>query len=52
MINQQACQDSFIGGMNVMEKDKIRVEKTNVKKNVNVDITQTEEFWSKLAVIS
>ncbi|MBP2660640.1 MAG: hypothetical protein H6Q69_3672 [Firmicutes bacterium] len=52
MINQQAYQDNFIGGMNVMEKDKTRVEKANVKKNKNVDITQTKEFWSTLAVIS
>ncbi|SFM07622.1 hypothetical protein [Pelosinus propionicus] len=52
MINQQAYQKKFIGGMNLMEKDKTRVEKTNVKKNKNVDITQTKEFWSTLAVLS
>ncbi|AIF49843.1 hypothetical protein [Pelosinus sp. UFO1] len=52
MINQQACQTNFLGGMNIMEKDKVRVENTNAKKTVNVDITQTKEFWSNLAVIS
>lgn len=52
MINQQACQKSFLGGMNIMEKDKKIVEKTTVKKAANIDITQTKEFWSKLAVIS
>jgi hypothetical protein len=52
MMNQQACQRSFLGGMNIMEKDKTTVEKTNVKKTANIDITQTKEFWSKLAVIS
>lgn len=52
MINQQACQKSFLVGMNIMEKDKEVVEKTNIKKTTHTDITQTEEFWSKLAVIS
>jgi hypothetical protein len=52
MINQQAYQNSFLGGMNIMEKNKTKVESTNVKKAVNVDITQTKEFWSNLAVIS
>ncbi|AJQ28094.1 hypothetical protein [Pelosinus fermentans] len=50
MINQQAYRKSFIGEMNAMKKDKTRVEKENVNKNV--DITQTKEFWSTLAVIS
>ncbi len=52
MINQQAYQENFMGGMNAMEKDKTRIEKANVKKNKNVDITQTKEFWSTLAVLS
>jgi hypothetical protein len=50
MTNQQAYRKSFIGEMNAMKKDKTRVEKENVNKNV--DITQTKEFWSTLAVIS
>lgn len=52
MINQQAYQNSFLGGMNIMKKDKAKVETTNAKKTVYVDITQTKEFWSNLAVIS
>jgi len=52
MINQQAYQNSFLGGMNIMENNKTKVESSNVKKSAYVDITQTKEFWSKLAVIS
>lgn len=52
MINQQAYQNSFLGGMNIMENNKTKVESSNVKKSTYVDITQTKEFWSKLAVIS
>ncbi len=51
MLNQQACPNNFIERMSIMEKDETLV-KANAKKSKYNDITQTKEFWSKLAVIS
>lgn len=52
MLNQQACPNNFIERMSIMEKDETLVVKANAKKSKYNDITQTKEFWSKLAVIS
>lgn len=52
MLNQQACPNNFIERMSTMQKDETLVVKANVKKSKYNDITQTKEFWSKLAVIS
>jgi hypothetical protein len=52
MLNQQVCPNNFIERMSTMQKDEIQVVKADVKKSKYNDITQTKEFWSKLAVLS
>ncbi len=52
MLNQQAYPNNFIDRISTMQKDETLVVNPNVNKSKYKDITQTKEFWSKLAVIS
>lgn len=51
MINQQVNDQSYIERFfSIIRKDKTLFE--DQKKAVNVDFTQTKEYWSIFAVIS
>ncbi|WP_407310232.1 hypothetical protein [Desulfosporosinus sp. SB140] len=54
MIHQQVRRPNYIEKVvKFMKKEKpVVVKIVEVKKTANVDITQTKEFWSTLAVIS
>lgn len=51
-MNQQVYQNNFLKGMYSVAEDKAGTEKRKSKEAAYGDITQTKEFWSKLAVIS
>lgn len=52
MVNQQVYPNNIMERMSTMKKNDIPVVKTDLKKAVYKDITQTKEFWSNLAVMS
>ena len=52
MMNQPVYQNRFLKGMHSTEEGKAGAEKKQSGEVAYQDITQTKEFWSKLAVIS
>ena len=52
MLNKQVNTKNYIERVSMMERAKALIVKVDVKKAVNTDLTQTDSFWSNLALLS